>query len=121
MDQVSLMAFRRLRERGLGSLQIGTLPLQHIYWRPQRGSHVPVGVVKMPAGERATPLIEDLNKPPGRQVRPSGFFEHHTYWSIIDDPTRRWNQFIQFWKDIGPVGGLFVLARGAGPLSFDRA
>jgi putative oxidoreductase len=46
----------------------------------------------------------------------------HPYWSITDDATARWAQFIHFWKDIGLVGGvLFVLARGAGPLSFDRA
>jgi putative oxidoreductase len=45
----------------------------------------------------------------------------HPYWSIADDATARWNQFIHFWKDIGLVGGcLFVLARGAGPLSVDR-
>jgi putative oxidoreductase len=45
----------------------------------------------------------------------------HPYWSITDDATARWAQFIHFWKDIGLVGGaLFVLARGAGPLSFDR-
>jgi putative oxidoreductase len=38
-----------------------------------------------------------------------------------DDATARWAQFINFWKDIGLVGGVFiVLARGAGPLSFDR-
>jgi putative oxidoreductase len=44
----------------------------------------------------------------------------HPYWSITD-ATARWAQFIHFWKDIGLVGGaLFVLARGAGPLSFDR-
>ncbi len=44
----------------------------------------------------------------------------HPYWSIINDATARWNQFIHFWKDIGLVGGtLFVLARGAGPLSLD--
>jgi putative oxidoreductase len=45
----------------------------------------------------------------------------HPYWSITDDATARWAQFIHFWKDIGLAGGvLFVLARGAGPLSFDR-
>jgi putative oxidoreductase len=45
----------------------------------------------------------------------------HPYWSITDDATARWAQFIHFWKDIGLVGGtLFVLARGAGPLSLDR-
>jgi putative oxidoreductase len=45
----------------------------------------------------------------------------HPYWSITGDATARWAQFIHFWKDIGLVGGvLFVLARGAGPLSFDR-
>jgi putative oxidoreductase len=45
----------------------------------------------------------------------------HPYWSITDDATARWNQVIHFWKDIGLVGGsLFVLARGAGPLSLDR-
>jgi putative oxidoreductase len=45
----------------------------------------------------------------------------HPYWSITDDATARWNQLIHFWKDIGLVGGsLFVLARGAGPLSLDR-
>jgi putative oxidoreductase len=44
----------------------------------------------------------------------------HPYWSITD-ATARWAQFIHFWKDIGLAGGaLFVLARGAGPLSFDR-
>jgi putative oxidoreductase len=44
----------------------------------------------------------------------------HPYWSITD-ATARWGQFIHFWKDIGLVGGaLFVLARGAGPLSIDR-
>ena len=44
----------------------------------------------------------------------------HPYWSITD-ATARWAQFIHFWKDIGRAGGaLFVLARGAGPLSFDR-
>jgi putative oxidoreductase len=45
----------------------------------------------------------------------------HPYWSITSDETARWAQFIHFWKDIGLAGGtLFVLARGAGPLSFDR-
>ena len=45
----------------------------------------------------------------------------HPYWSITGDATGRWAQFIHFWKDIGLAGGvLFVLARGAGPLSFDR-
>ena len=45
----------------------------------------------------------------------------HPYWSITGDATARWGQFIHFWKDIGLAGGvLFVLARGAGPLSFDR-
>jgi putative oxidoreductase len=45
----------------------------------------------------------------------------HPYWSITDDATARWNQLIHFWKDIGLVGAsLFVLARGAGPLSLDR-
>ena len=45
----------------------------------------------------------------------------HPYWSIAGDATARWGQFIHFWKDIGLMGGaLFVLARGAGPLSFDR-
>ena len=44
----------------------------------------------------------------------------HPYWSIAD-ATARWAQFIHFWKDIGLAGGaLFVLARGAGPLSIDR-
>src|ERR1700722_4918437 len=44
----------------------------------------------------------------------------HPYWSITD-ATARWAQLIHFWKDIGLVGGsFFVLARGAGPLSFDR-
>jgi putative oxidoreductase len=44
----------------------------------------------------------------------------HPYWSIIGDANARWTQFIGFWKDIGLAGGtLFVLARGAGPLSFD--
>ena len=44
----------------------------------------------------------------------------HPYWSITD-ATARWAQLIHFWKDIGLVGGcLFVLARGAGPLSVDR-
>jgi putative oxidoreductase len=46
----------------------------------------------------------------------------HPYWSITGDATARWAQFIHFWKDIGLAGGcLFVLARGAGPLSVDRA
>jgi putative oxidoreductase len=45
----------------------------------------------------------------------------HPYWSITGDATARWAQLIHFWKDIGLAGGaLFVLARGAGPLSFDR-
>ena len=45
----------------------------------------------------------------------------HPYWSITGDATARWAQFIHFWKDIGLAGGaLFVLARGAGPLSVDR-
>jgi putative oxidoreductase len=45
----------------------------------------------------------------------------HPYWSITTDATARWAQFIHFWKDIGLAGGaLFVLARGAGPLSLDR-
>jgi putative oxidoreductase len=45
----------------------------------------------------------------------------HPYWSITGDATARWAQFIHFWKDIGLAGGaLFVLARGAGPLSIDR-
>ena len=44
----------------------------------------------------------------------------HPYWSITE-ATARWGQFIHFWKDIGLAGGaLFVLARGAGPLSVDR-
>ncbi len=44
----------------------------------------------------------------------------HPYWSITD-ATARWAQLIHFWKDIGLAGGaLFVLARGAGPLSLDR-
>jgi len=46
----------------------------------------------------------------------------HPYWSINGDATARWGQFIHFWKDIGLAGGaLFVFARGAGPLSIDRA
>ena len=46
----------------------------------------------------------------------------HPYWSITGDATARWAQLIHFWKDIGLAGGaLFVLARGAGPLSIDRA
>jgi putative oxidoreductase len=46
----------------------------------------------------------------------------HPYWAITNDATARWAQFIHFWKDIGLAGGtLFVLARGAGPLSLDRA
>src|SRR5262249_39676366 len=46
----------------------------------------------------------------------------HPYWSIANDANVRWAQFIHFWKDIGLAGGaLFVLARGAGPLSLDRA
>lgn len=45
----------------------------------------------------------------------------HPFWSIGGDTTARWAQFIHFWKDIGLAGGaLFVLARGAGPFSFDR-
>jgi putative oxidoreductase len=45
----------------------------------------------------------------------------HPYWSIANDATARWAQFIHFWKDIGLAGGaLFVFARGAGPLSLDR-
>jgi putative oxidoreductase len=45
----------------------------------------------------------------------------HPYWSITNDATARWAQFIHFWKDIGLAGGpFFVLARGAGPLSIDR-
>jgi putative oxidoreductase len=45
----------------------------------------------------------------------------HPFWSITGDATARWGQFIHFWKDIGLAGGaLFVLARGAGRLSFDR-
>lgn len=44
----------------------------------------------------------------------------HPYWSITD-ATARWGQLIHFWKDIGLTGGaLYVLARGAGPLSIDR-
>jgi len=44
----------------------------------------------------------------------------HPYWTIAD-AAARWGQFIHFWKDIGLAGGaLFVLARGAGPLSVDR-
>jgi putative oxidoreductase len=46
----------------------------------------------------------------------------HPYWSITGDATARWAQLIHFWKDIGLAGGaLFVVARGAGPLSVDRA
>jgi putative oxidoreductase len=46
----------------------------------------------------------------------------HPYWSITGDATARWAQLIHFWKDIGLAGGaFFVLARGAGPLSIDRA
>lgn len=45
----------------------------------------------------------------------------HPWWSITGDGAARWGQFIHFWKDIGLAGGaLFVLARGAGPLSLDR-
>jgi putative oxidoreductase len=45
----------------------------------------------------------------------------HPYWSITDTAAR-WGQLIHFWKDIGIAGGaFFVLARGAGPLSLDRA
>jgi putative oxidoreductase len=44
----------------------------------------------------------------------------HPYWSITGDAAARWGQLIHFWKDIGLAGGaLFVLARGAGPLSVD--
>jgi putative oxidoreductase len=43
----------------------------------------------------------------------------HPYWTITE-PAAHWGQFIHFWKDIGLAGGaLFVLARGAGPLSVD--
>jgi putative oxidoreductase len=46
----------------------------------------------------------------------------HPYWSITGDAAARWGQQIHFWKDIGLAGGaFFVLARGAGPLSIDRA
>jgi putative oxidoreductase len=46
----------------------------------------------------------------------------HPYWSITGDANARWGQLIHFWKDIGLAGGaLFVLARGAGPWSVDRA
>jgi putative oxidoreductase len=46
----------------------------------------------------------------------------HPYWSIANDATARWAQFIHFWKDIGLAGGsLFLLARGAGSLGLDRA
>jgi putative oxidoreductase len=46
----------------------------------------------------------------------------HPYWSITGDAAARWGQLIHFWKDIGLAGGaFFVLARGAGPLSIDRA
>jgi putative oxidoreductase len=46
----------------------------------------------------------------------------HPYWSITGDAAARWGQLIHFWKDIGIAGGaFFVLARGAGPLSIDRA
>jgi putative oxidoreductase len=45
----------------------------------------------------------------------------HPYWSMTGDASARWGQLIHFWKDIGLAGGaLFVLARGAGPLSVDR-
>ena len=45
----------------------------------------------------------------------------HPYWSMTGDAGARWGQLIHFWKDIGLAGGaLFVLARGAGPLSLDR-
>lgn len=45
----------------------------------------------------------------------------HPYWSINGKDAARWGQLIHFWKDIGLAGGaLFVLARGAGPLSLDR-
>ncbi len=44
----------------------------------------------------------------------------HPYWSVNSDANAHWAQFIHFWKDIGLAGGaLFVLARGAGPLSLD--
>jgi uncharacterized membrane protein YphA (DoxX/SURF4 family) len=37
------------------------------------------------------------------------------------DDITRWAQFIPLWKDIGLAGvALFVLARGAGPLSVDQ-
>ena len=43
----------------------------------------------------------------------------HPFWAI-SEPVAHWGQFIHFWKDIGLAGGaLFVLARGAGPLSVD--
>jgi putative oxidoreductase len=45
----------------------------------------------------------------------------HPYWTITGDATARWAQFIHFCRDIGLADGvLFVLARGAGPVSFDR-
>jgi putative oxidoreductase len=45
----------------------------------------------------------------------------HPYWSLTE-PAARWGQLIHFWKDIGLAGGaLYVFARGAGPLSIDRA
>jgi putative oxidoreductase len=45
----------------------------------------------------------------------------HPFWTIRE-PVAHWGQFIHFWKDIGLAGGaLFVFARGAGPLSVDRA
>jgi putative oxidoreductase len=45
----------------------------------------------------------------------------HPYWSLTE-PAARWGQLIHFWKDIGLAGGAFyVFARGAGPLSIDRA
>jgi putative oxidoreductase len=48
-------------------------------------------------------------------------FIGHPYWSLTD-AAARWGQLIHFWKDIGLAGGaLYVLARGAGPLSLDRA
>lgn len=48
-------------------------------------------------------------------------FIGHPYWSLTE-PVARWGQLIHFWKDIGLAGGaLYVLARGAGPLSVDRA
>jgi hypothetical protein len=32
----------------------------------------------MQPAERDTPLLKDMNKPPGRQVRRGIFFEHYT-------------------------------------------